>query len=51
MFTLPEEKVEEMADEFGDFVVIGKITDREEGIRMQEAEGGVVAFGESEESE
>ncbi len=51
MFTLPEEKVEALADEFGDFVVIGKITDKEEGIRMQEAEGDVVAFDESDESE
>lgn len=46
MFTLPENKVEELADEFQDFVVIGKIGPQEEGIKMQQAEGGVVAFDE-----
>lgn len=51
MFTLPEKDVEKLADEFGDFVVIGKVTEKEEGIKMQQAEGGVVSFDESEESE
>lgn len=50
MFTLPEEKVEELADEFGDFVVIGKVTEEQE-VKMQQAEGGVVSFDESGESE
>ncbi|WP_138430167.1 thiamine-phosphate kinase [Fodinibius saliphilus] len=51
MFTLPEEKVEDLAEEFQDFVVIGKITEKEEGLCMQQAEGGVVTFGEENESD
>lgn len=47
MFTLPEDKVEALADEFNDFVVIGKITDKTEGVCMQRAEGDVVSFDES----
>lgn len=47
MFTIPEEKVDEFTEEFEDFVVIGKITEEEEGMKMQQAEGGVVAFDES----
>jgi len=44
LFTLPEEKVEALADEFGDFTVIGKITEQAEGICMQQAEGDVIEF-------
>lgn len=44
MFTLPEQKVEKLADEFSDFTVIGKITGPSEGIRMQKAEGDVAVF-------
>lgn len=51
MFTLPEEKVEQLSDEFEDFVVIGKVTAEEEGIRMQQAEGGVAVFDEDSEDE
>lgn len=51
MFTLPEKKVEELAEEFEDFVVIGKITEENEGLKMQKAEGGIVAFDESDDSE
>jgi thiamine-monophosphate kinase len=51
MFTIPEKKVEQLADEFEDFVVIGKITEQEEGIRMQQAEGDVVVFDESDTAE
>lgn len=47
LFTLPEKNVEKLADEFEDFVVIGKITEPDEGIRMQQAEGGVAVFDES----
>jgi thiamine-monophosphate kinase len=47
MFTLPEEKVDLLAEEFQDFSIIGKITEKEEGVRMQQAEGGVVAFDET----
>ena len=48
MFTLPEEGVEKLADEFGDFAVIGKVTDQDEGIRMQQADGDVAVFDDSE---
>lgn len=48
MFTLPEEKVDVLSDEFDDFTVIGKITDKEEGICMQNAEGDVIRFNEDE---
>lgn len=46
LFTLPEKNVEKLADEFEDFVVIGKITEQDEGIKMQQAEGGIAVFGE-----
>ncbi|MDZ7681722.1 MAG: thiamine-phosphate kinase [Fodinibius sp.] len=46
MFTMPENEVEKLTDEFAGFSVIGKITDIDEGIKMQEAEGDVIAFGE-----
>lgn len=46
MFTLPEQEVEKLADDFSDFTVVGKITEQEEGIRMQQAEGGVAVFDE-----
>jgi thiamine-monophosphate kinase len=48
MFTLPEEGVEKLADEFGDFAIIGKVTDQDEGIRMQQADGDVAVFDDSE---
>ncbi len=48
MFTLPEEMIDSLSDEFGDFVVIGKITGSEEGICMQNAEGDVIRFDEQE---
>lgn len=51
MFTIPEKDVEKLADEFEDFVVIGKVTEQEEGIRMQQAEGDVAVFDESDSSE
>lgn len=51
MFTLSEEKVEALADEFSDFTVIGKITEEADGIKMQQAEGGVAVFDESEDSD
>lgn len=47
-FTLPEQEVEKLADEFSDFTVIGKITDHEEGIRMQKAEGDVAVFDDTD---
>lgn len=44
MFTIPESMVEALADEFSDFTIIGKVTEKEEGICMQQAEGDVVEF-------
>ncbi|HKK45437.1 MAG TPA: thiamine-phosphate kinase [Balneolaceae bacterium] len=51
MFTLPENKVEKLADEFSDFTVIGKMVEEEQGVRMQQAEGGVAVFDESDTSD
>ncbi|TYP95577.1 thiamine-monophosphate kinase [Fodinibius salinus] len=51
MFTLPEESVEKLADEFQDFVVIGKITEQEEGVCMQQVEGDVVNFDSDQNQE
>jgi thiamine-monophosphate kinase len=48
MFTLPEKDVEELIDEFDDFVVIGKITEKDEGVRMQQADGDVAMFDDSD---
>jgi thiamine-monophosphate kinase len=50
MFTLPEDDVEKLTDEFSDFAVIGKVIDREEGVKMQQAEGDMVLFDEPEEN-
>ncbi|MBD3616250.1 MAG: thiamine-phosphate kinase [Gracilimonas sp.] len=44
MFTLPEKKVEEFVNHFNDFVVIGRMVSREEGMKMQTGEGDVVSF-------
>lgn len=49
MFTLPEDDVEKLADEFSDFAVIGKITEQEEGVKMQQAEGDMILFDDPEE--
>ena len=51
MFTLPEDDVELLADEFQDFVVIGKITPRKEGVKMQRQDGELISFEEKENSE
>ncbi len=48
VFTLPEDQVEELANAFEDFAVIGKITAEEEGIGMQTAEGDLVRFDKEE---
>ena len=48
MFTLPEKDVEKLTDEFSDFAVIGKVTDREEGVKMQQAEGDMILFDDPE---
>jgi len=44
MFTLSEKKVEEFVNHFNDFVVIGRMVPKEEGMKMQTAEGDVVSF-------
>lgn len=44
MFTLSEKKVEEFVKHFNDFVVIGRMVAKEEGMKMQTAEGDVVSF-------
>jgi thiamine-monophosphate kinase len=41
LFTLPEEAVETFSGQFRDFVVIGKLLDPAEGVRIQDAEGDV----------
>lgn len=46
MFTLPEKKVEEFVKHFSDFVVIGRMVPKEEGMKMQTAEGDVLSFDE-----
>ncbi|WP_445666177.1 thiamine-phosphate kinase [Fodinibius sp. AD559] len=51
MFTLPKDDVEKLTDEFSDFAVIGKIIDREEGVKMQQAEGDMILFDEPEDDE
>lgn len=48
MFTLPEDKVETLAEKFEDFTVIGKITPHSEGVCMQKAEGEVVRFDDED---
>ncbi|MDZ7691215.1 MAG: AIR synthase-related protein [Balneolaceae bacterium] len=46
MFTLPEDNVENIAEEFNDLVVIGKITKQEEGVKMQRQDGELISFEE-----
>lgn len=44
MFTLPEKDVEKFIEYFKDFVVIGRISPKDEGLQMQTAEGTVISF-------
>ncbi len=44
VFTLPESEVERFVNEFNDFSVIGRFVSKEEGIKMQTAEGDVISF-------
>ncbi len=39
LFTLPEDDIKKFADLFKDFVVIGKMIDKKDGVSMQTAEG------------
>lgn len=44
MFTLPEKQVEEFVKHFKDFVVIGRMVAKDEGMQIQTAEGEVISF-------
>ncbi len=44
MFTLSEKEVEKFVNHFNDFVVIGRMIPKEEGMKMQTAEGDIVSF-------
>jgi thiamine-monophosphate kinase len=44
LFTLPEKAVNELVKHFNDFVVIGKITYPNDGIKMQTSEGDEMQF-------
>jgi len=44
LFTLPEKDVNELVKHFNDFVVIGKITYPNDGIKMQTSEGDEMQF-------
>ena len=44
MFTLPENEVETFSKIFKDFVVIGKIVEKEQQVKMQTAEGGTLTL-------
>jgi thiamine-monophosphate kinase len=46
LFTLKESQVEQLADTFADFTVIGKITSEYDGPVMQTGEGDLVTFRE-----
>ncbi len=44
MFTLSEQHVEAFAEYFKDFVVIGRMIPKEEGLNIQSAEGEILSF-------
>lgn len=44
LFTLSESQVEKFIQHFKDFVVIGRMTPKDEGLNMQTAEGDVLSF-------
>lgn len=46
LFTVPEKQVEVLNDFFKDMVVIGKITEKPEGVKLQTQEGEVITFQE-----
>ncbi len=51
MFTLPEDDVEKLTDELSDFTVIGKVINRQEGVKMQQAGGDTILFDDPEDDE
>ncbi len=44
VFTLPEEEVEKFVEQFKDFSVVGRMVPKEDGMKMQTAEGDVISF-------
>ncbi len=44
VFSLPESEVERFVNEFNDFSVVGRFVSKEEGMKMQTAEGDVISF-------
>ena len=46
IFTLPEQKVDELIQHFKDFSVIGRMTPKEVGLIVQTAEGDLIGFDE-----
>ncbi len=44
IFTLPEKEVEKFGKQFNDFSVVGRMVPKEEGMKMQTAEGDVLSF-------
>jgi thiamine-monophosphate kinase len=44
IFTLPEKDVEKFVEQFNDFSVVGRMVPKEDGMKMQTAEGDVISF-------
>lgn len=44
IFTLPEKEVEKFVEQFNDFSVVGRMVPKEDGMKMQTAEGDVISF-------
>ena len=44
VFTLPEKEVEQFVEQFNDFSVVGRMVPKEDGMKMQTAEGDVISF-------
>ena len=44
VFTLPEKEVEKFVKQFKDFSVVGRMVPKEDGMKMQTAEGDVISF-------
>jgi thiamine-monophosphate kinase len=44
VFTLPEKEVEKFVEQFKDFSVVGRMVPKEDGMKMQTAEGDVISF-------
>lgn len=44
VFTLPEKEVEKFVEQFNDFSVVGRMVPKEDGLKVQTAEGDVIPF-------